>query len=123
MQHRLVLLTVLGLLALAAALPAFASAGQVYKTTTTMRVTATKVEGKLSSEKAACVKNRELAARVFIIGGTPGAPFSLKTDASGRWEFEIDFPSETRGQVDVRVTEKSLGGGKTCGGAEKCVPL
>jgi hypothetical protein len=41
----------LGLLALAA-LPALASAGQVYKTSTTLVVKATKAEGKLSSSKA-----------------------------------------------------------------------
>lgn len=122
MKHRLVLLCALGLLALAA-LPALAAAGTVYKTTTTMRVSPTKVEGTLSSEKAACVKNRELAARIFVIGGTPGAPFTVKTDSSGQWSFEIDLPSSAKGQVDVRVIEKRLGGGKSCGGTEKRLPF
>ena len=119
MKHRLVLLTALGLLALAAALPALASAGQVYKTTTSMRVTATKVEGKLSSDKAACLKNRELALRIFVVGGTPGSPFSLRTDASGRWSTPLEIPGSARGQIEVRVVEKRIGGGKTCGETEE----
>jgi hypothetical protein len=59
---------------------------------------------------------------LFLIGSPPGQPVSVKTDASGRWSTKIEVPDGARGQVSVRLIEKSVGGG-VCGSTQERAPL
>ena len=117
MKHRVpyVLAACLALTALAAA-PSFAA--KTYKTTTTILPdkTGQGFEGKLSSPKPACLRNRLVRGQIFA-GGPPHPLGNIHTDSSGHWDFKGGAEGlPPHYEVEVFVTGKSLGGGAVCEG-------
>ena len=108
------LVAALACVALAAAVPAVAAGGGIYKTTLASLVRGDEaVEGRISSPKAGCLGHRTVRA---VMNGSVALGTTF-TDGSGKFSYEADFenaPPHLHFWVLLDVMAKSLGGGAVC---------
>jgi hypothetical protein len=104
----------LGALGVTAAL---AKPAKTYPTTSTLEVKTKTLAGKISSPKAACLKNRKVEGAWHA----PGAHLltePVTSNGSGKWVIQFEVSPGSKGELSITVSPKSLGGGVTCKGFE-----
>jgi hypothetical protein len=102
---------------LTAVLPIAADSATAYKTTTTLEVKKATIAGKLTSSKAACLKNRTVIA-AYMAPGVHAITEPTKSDSGGRWVIKFEIAPGSKGRLSAEVKPLSLAGGTVCKGAE-----
>jgi hypothetical protein len=96
---------------------ASAKPAKTYPTTSTLEVKKTTLAGKISSPKAACLKDR----KVHGVWRAPGAHLVTEpatSSGSGKWVIQFEVAPGSKGDLSITIAPKSLGGGATCKGFE-----
>ncbi|HVW46186.1 MAG TPA: hypothetical protein VHA76_03970, partial [Solirubrobacterales bacterium] len=108
----LAIVACLGTIGVGAGLAATAKA---YPTTSTVEVKSKTIEGKISSPKAACLKNRKVVG-TWRGPGVHATTEPATSNGSGKWVIQFEVAPGDKGTLTISVSPKSLGGGVTCKG-------